>query len=125
MRKVFSGVGHLPLFMGDGNLSESLDKSNRWYQLAEKLSWAKMKQVYISRLAPRRKGATNLPARLVLGAMLIQYIEKLTDRGTITAIQENPYMQYFVGLTHFTTTPIFDASLFVTLRKRISIRGHQ
>ena len=68
MRKVFSSVGHLPLFMGDGNLSESLDKSNRWYQLAEKLSWAKMKQVYISRLAPRRKGATNLPARLVLGA---------------------------------------------------------
>ncbi|WP_442504768.1 transposase [Porphyromonas levii] len=53
--------------------------------------------------------------------MLIQYIEKLTDRGTITAIQENPYMQYFVGLTYFTTTPIFDASLFVTLRKRISI----
>lgn len=30
-------------------------------------------------------------------------------------------MQYFVGLTHFTTTPIFVASLFVTLRKRISI----
>lgn len=121
MRKVFSSIGRLPLFIGDGNLSESLDKSNRWYQLAEKLPWAKMEEVYISRLDPRRKGATNLPARLVLGAMLIQYIEKLTDRGTITAIQENPYMQYFVGLTHFTTTPIFDASLFVTLRKRISI----
>ncbi|WP_442504853.1 hypothetical protein ACTML9_04825 [Porphyromonas levii] len=59
MRKVFSSIGRLPLFIGDGNLSESLDKSNRWYQLAEKLPWAKMEQVYISRLDPRRKGATN------------------------------------------------------------------
>ncbi|WP_442504769.1 hypothetical protein ACTML9_09820 [Porphyromonas levii] len=42
MRKVFSSIGRLPLFIGDGNLSESLDKSNRWYQLAEKLPWAKM-----------------------------------------------------------------------------------
>lgn len=36
-------------------------------------------------------------------------------------IQENPYMQYLCGLSEFTDKPIFDASLFVTIRKRISM----
>lgn len=119
MRKIFSGVGRLSLFVEDGNLADSLDKKNRWYQLADRLPWGEMELIYLSKLDPNRKGATNLPARMALGALIIQSIEGLSDRGTIAAIQENPYMQYFVGLTHFTSTPIFDASLFVTLRKRM------
>ena len=43
----------------------------------------------------------------------------LSDEETILAIQENPYMQYFVGLSEFTDKPIFDPTLFVTIRKRL------
>ena len=35
------------------------------------------------------------------------------------SIQENPYMQYLVGLKYFQEAPIFSPELFVTLRKRI------
>jgi len=37
----------------------------------------------------------------------------------IPEIQESPYLQYFVGLKEFTHEPIFDPSLFVTLRERL------
>ena len=40
---------------------------------------------------------------------------------TILAIQENPYMQYMCGLTEYSDQPIFDPSLFTTIRKRIPI----
>ena len=36
-------------------------------------------------------------------------------------IQENPYMQYLCGLSEFTDKPLFDPSLFTTIRKRITI----
>ena len=39
---------------------------------------------------------------------------------TIKMIRENPYMQYLCSLEEFTDRPIFDSTLFVDLRKRIS-----
>lgn len=58
---------------------------------------------------------------MIIGACIIKHKFNLSDEETIEMIRENPYMQYFCGLTEFTDTPIFDSSLFVTIRKRISI----
>jgi hypothetical protein len=54
--------------------------------------------------------------------LIIKHLEKLDDRGVIATIQENIYMQYFVGLKEFTTAPVFDPTLFVDIRKRV---GHE
>jgi len=62
-------------------------------------------------------GRPGLSPRMVLG--IIKHMKNLDDRGTIEEIQENPYMQYFIGLKEFTTEPVFDPSLFVEIRKRI------
>ena len=35
------------------------------------------------------------------------------------AIQENPYMQYLLGLSKFTEKPVFVPELFVLIRKRL------
>lgn len=43
----------------------------------------------------------------------------LSDRDTVTEITENPYLQYFIGLTGFTQEPPFDPSLLVHFRKRL------
>ncbi len=64
-------------------------------------------------------GRPGVSPRTVLGALIIKHIKKLDDRGVIEEIQENPYLQYFVGLTEFTTEPVFDPSLFVEIRKRV------
>lgn len=45
----------------------------------------------------------------------------LSDEEAILAIQENPYVQYFIGLSEFTDKPVFDPILFVTIRKRLGV----
>ena len=99
---------------------DNLDKSNRWVQMGDLLPWADIEKEYNSRLGNKEKGAGNKPARMVVGAMLVKHKLSLSDQETIDIIRENPYMQYLCGLSEFTDTPIFDSSLFVTIRKRIS-----
>lgn len=97
-----------------------LNKSNRWVILADRLPWDEIERIYNSRLDNKYKGAGNKPARMIIGACIIKHKFNLSDQETIDMIQENPYMQYLCGLSEFTDKPIFDASLFVTIRKRIS-----
>ena len=96
----------------------SLLPDNRWVELAKIVPWDKFASVYMSVMSADM-GRQGLSPRLVLGALIIKHLENLDDRGVIASIQENVYMQYFVGLKGFSTQPIFDASLFVEIRKRI------
>lgn len=99
---------------------DELDKSNRWVALGDLLPWTELEKEYNSRLCNQKKGAGNKPARMILGAMIIKHKLNLGDAETIEIIRENPYMQYLCGLSEFSDKPIFDSSLFVTIRKRIS-----
>ena len=98
---------------------DGLSKSNRWVQLGDTLPWSDIERLYNHRLNNGKRGAGNKPARMIIGALLIKHKMNLSDEETILAIQENPYMQYFVGLSEFTDKPVFDPSLFVTIRKRL------
>ena len=99
---------------------DELDKTNRWVALGDLLPWTELEKEYNSRLDNQKKGAGNKPARMILGAMIIKHKLNLSDAETIEIIRESPYMQYFCGLHEFTDKPIFDPSLFVTIRKRLS-----
>ena len=88
--------------------------------LGDLLPWAEIEKRCNSKLNNQVKGAGNKPARLIIGAMIIKHKLNLGDEETIQMIQENPYMQYMCGLPEYTTKPVFDPSLFVTIRKRIS-----
>lgn len=99
---------------------EGLDKTNRWVWLGDHLPWEDYEKQYGQKLNNQTVGASAKPARMVIGAMVIKHATRLSDVDTIQMIQENPYMQYLCGLEEFTDQPIFDPSLFVDLRKRIS-----
>ena len=99
---------------------DGLDKRNRWVWLGDHLPWDVYGERYGLKLNNQKAGAGAKPARMVIAAMLIKHITRLSDVDTIEMIRENPYMQYFCGLGEFTDQPIFDPSLFVDLRKRIS-----
>jgi len=58
-------------------------------------------------------------ARLVIGAVIIKHKLCLSDVETVQQIQENPYMQYFVGLSGYQSTEPFAPSLFVEIHKRM------
>jgi transposase, IS5 family len=46
---------------------------------------------------------------------------KLSDEEAIEQIRENMFLQYFLGYSTFTNDAPFDASLFVTIRKRMNL----
>ena len=96
-----------------------LSKSNRWVKLADRLPWASIEKEYNKRLRNSHCGAGNKPARMVVGAIIVKHVENLSDEKTIQAIQENPYMQYLLGLSKFTEKPVFVPELFVLIRKRL------
>ena len=100
------------------SLSE-LSKENRWVKLGDSLPWDEIEKIYNRRLNNTHGGAGNKPARMIIGAVLIKHKMNLSDEETIQAIRENPYMQYMLGLKEFSDKPVFDSSLFVTIRKRI------
>ena len=95
----------------------SLLAENRWVKLSKVVPWDKFASVYMSMMTIDF-GRPGISPRIVLGALIIKHLEKLDDRGVIAAIQENPYMQFFIGLKEFTVQPVFDPSLFVEIRKR-------
>jgi len=103
------------------SLEKSLDPENRWYKLANAMPWDKIEQMYVQTLDNAHDGAGNKPARMIIGALIIKHRMSLSDRETISLIAENPYMQYFVGLSEFSNIPIFDPSLFVHIRKRLGV----
>ncbi len=45
----------------------------------------------------------------------------MSDRETVMQIQENMYMQYFIGYSSFSNEEPFDPSLFVEFRKRMGM----
>ena len=95
-----------------------LSADNRWVKLSKAVPWDEFASAYMA-MMNKSHGRPSISPRIVLGALIIKHLEKLDDRGVILAIQENIYMQYFVGLKEFITEPVFDPSLFVQIRKRV------
>ena len=96
-----------------------LAADNRWVVLSKLVDWKAIEKVYNQKFNTRM-GPPVINSRIAVGAMIIKHIEGLSDRRTLEAIQENFYMQYFLGLKSYMAKPVFDSSLFVTLRKRIT-----
>ena len=108
----------LSIFDFRTDFESKLNPENRWVKMARVLDWDRLATVYAKTLSPNM-GAGSIDTRIVIGALIIKHLEKKDDRGTIEVIRENPYMQYFLGFDHFTDKPLFDPSLFVTIRKRL------
>ena len=89
---------------------ENLNKENRWVKLAYSLDWKYIEEEYNKRLSNKKRGASNKPGRMVIGAMIIKHTLCCSDEGTIISIQDYPYMQYLLGLKYFQEIPIFISS---------------
>jgi len=101
--------------------SKQLNVSNRWVVLASKIPWDDLVSIYNRQLGNANTGASGINPRVVLGSLIIKHICNLSDRETIDQIQENMYMQYFIGYSSFSDEAPFDSSLFVEIRNRLGI----
>ena len=95
-------------------------KTNRWVKLASMMPWEHIEQIYMASFQSER-GRPAISSRIAFGAIFIKENDNLTDEGTVAAIAENPYMQYFLGLAGFQAEPLFDASMMVHFRKRFPV----
>jgi IS5 family transposase len=95
-----------------------LDANNRWIKLADALPWDEMAKIYMESLC-EDDGRPTIDVRLALGALIIKHRLKLSNREVVATIQENVYIQYFVGFTEFQVEAAFDPSLLVSLRERM------
>ena len=114
----YTPQNQLDIFNFKTEFESKLDSENRWVKLAQILDWDGFASIYSKKFSSTM-GAKAIDARIIIGALIIKHIEAKDDRGTIEAIKENPYMQYFLGFDHFTSDAIFDPSLFVHIRKRL------
>lgn len=99
---------------------QQLTTENRWVKMSRSIPWDKIVPHY-DKLFSSKEGRPPISGRVILGAMIIKHIEVLSDRATILHIQENMFMQYFLGYTSFTNEAPFSDTLFVEIRKRLSL----
>ena len=95
-----------------------LNPKNRWIRLAGIIPWEQLHECYASTLC-KDFGRPAKDSRLILGAIIVKHKKHLTDEELIEEIMENIYIQYFLGYEGFTHEKPFDASLLVTIRRRL------
>ena len=98
--------------------SGKLSPDNRWVIMAELIPWAEFEEKYAENFS-ETMGAIAKPFRMALGALIIKEKLGVTDRETVEQIKENPYLQYFIGLSDYRNKAPFEPSMMVYFRKRI------
>lgn len=114
----YTSNNQLKLELFESPFERGLDPKNRWVKLARLLPWDELASIYYRQMSAGQ-GAPGKDARIVIGAVILKHKMKLSDREVIEQIKENCYLQYFLGLERFTNDPVFDPSLFPTIRKRL------
>jgi hypothetical protein len=102
----------------DQPLGLTLNPNNRWVIKARLVPWASLEADY-AKFFPSHEGNVAKPFRMACGALLIQKEFGYSDEELVEQIQENPYLQYFIGLPGYTQERPFDASTLVYFRKRL------
>ena len=97
-----------------------LDPNNRWVRLADLIPWDEFEESYADQFAQSGQGAPAKPFRLALGSLIIKEKLGITDDETVEQIRENHYLQYLVGMEGYKDEELFDSSMMVHFRKRIT-----
>jgi len=97
-----------------------LSPNNRWVIMAKLIPWEEFEAEYAKKFS-EKMGAPAKPFRMALGALIIKEKLQTSDRETIEQIRENPYLQYFLGISDYSNESPFEASMMVHFRERIRI----
>ncbi len=95
-----------------------LDHTNRWVKLSKVLPWDDLLSVF-DRSLPKNKEYHCIDSRLAVGSIIIKHRLNISDKELVLLLQENIYLQYFVGFQNFQESNSFETFLFVNLQKYI------
>jgi IS5 family transposase len=110
-----------------GNLfqQELVDQINMEHplvKLAELIEWQEFEHAW-SGLFPSKRGRPATSTRLIAGLLYLQHAQGCSDEELLWTWVENPYMQYFCGMTHFQHRLPIDPSSMTRWRKRLGESG--
>jgi hypothetical protein len=88
--------------------------------MASLIPWSEFEEEYAENFSAEM-GAPAKPFRIALGSLIIKERLGISDRETVEQIRENPYLQYFIGLTAYSNESPFEASMLVHFRERINV----
>ena len=88
--------------------------------MAELIPWLKFEVEYAEKFS-EKMGAPAKPFRMALGALIIKEKLGISDRETVEQIRENPYLQYFIGMSDYSNEAPFEASMMVYFRERVTM----
>lgn len=98
----------------------AIDPENRWVKLSNLIDWDVIVKSYIAKMNINL-GRPGINPRVAIGAFLVKHILKLSDEETLKTIQENVYVQYFLGFNTYQSKLAFSPNLFVEIRKRMGL----
>jgi len=102
-------------------LREQLDPRQPLYQLAEKLPWTSFEEAFAGCYSP--EGRPAKPVRLMVGLLLLKQLHHLGDETVVAQWVQNPYWQFFCGMSEFQWSLPCDPSDLVYFRQRIGEEG--
>lgn len=103
-------------------LSSIINLDHELCRLAEKIDWNKFENDFAGYF-PSTCGRPALPARLVVGIMYLKHAYGESDESVVAKWTENPYWQYFCGMTHFQHKLPFHPTSLIKWRKRLGVEG--
>ena len=77
--------------------SGRLNPNNKWIRLAKMIPWEELAGKYTKKMS-KDFGRMSIKPRIAIGALIIKHFKQMSDEDTIEEIQENPYLQYFLGV---------------------------
>jgi hypothetical protein len=88
--------------------------------MAQLIPWSEFEQEYAS-IFSEEMGAPAKSFRMALASLIIKEKLGTSARETVEQIRENPYLQYFIGLSSYSNDSPFDPSMLCHFRQRINI----
>jgi len=78
---------------------DMLDTNDSLIQLADIIPWSKFEDTFKKYYTG--EGRPPKPIRLMVGILLLKQLKNLSDESIVEHWKQNPYFQYFCGLTDY------------------------
>ena len=103
-------------------LSNQLNPREPLFILAGQINWLSLEKSFGAEFTDG-PGQPPKPIRLMVGLMMLQHMNGLSDEEVVKQWVQNPYWQYFCGFDYFQWKLPADGSSLTRWRKRIGTEG--
>lgn len=103
-------------------LSSQLNPREPLFILSHQINWSLFEEAFGAHYA-EGPGQPPKPIRLIVGLMMLQHMQGLSDDQVVVQWTQNPYWQYFCGYDHLQCQLPVDSSSLTRWRGRLGQEG--